>query len=506
MLFLYVPKELIPEAEAQIRSEFRLEEWVQIVETGSANPLPSALHISAQRKEGISHLPDWYNVMPPFLFPEGIVWTRENLLALIYTKLGNYERVYELLSNNSLLLNDIDVLNRLQNGVPVSPEVLTCDFSPFDEYRLYHNSAILHHYAATADTFDPSRTRYFYQEALNAAPDSEYHAFTARHYAVFLLDSDLLEEAEVLIREALRFPLSSEGSTELKSVLCQVWMKQLVLPYDPALLEKLKQTLWEVLEEYQAQGRSADEGLLLVDAAQVANYSDSFAESLGYINKALEIFRREEMPELLAQAQYRKGILLYTWAKNGNPQFFRGAMEAFQEALKVFSREETPEVFADIHQYLGVIYSEIPDEVLKKSIWAGVSSASFQEALSFYRQDNYPYEYAMVCNNYANALTRYPQAVHSDNLKKALGYYEEALEVRTAERWPLERAVSLLNYVETCWHLGLDGKSSDKALYEDMLAKTKEARHLTQDPHVQAEADLHLEKLALLRDTLAAES
>ena len=59
-------------------------------------------------------------------------------------------------------------------------------------------------------------------------------------------------------------------------------------------------------------------------------------------------------------------------------------MDAYQEALKIFNREDTPSVFADIQHHLGVIYSEIPDEIKKKSIWASVSSSAFHEALNFY--------------------------------------------------------------------------------------------------------------------------
>jgi hypothetical protein len=293
---------------------------------------------------------------------------------------------------------------------------------------------------------------------------------------------------------------------ELKAVLCGVWMKKLTVPYDKDLLDTLKNTLWETLQYYQKQGRKVEEALLLVDAAQVANYGESFAESLGYISKAVDILRKEEMPELLAQAQYRRGILLYTWAKKDNPQFYKGAMESFQEALKVFSREEVPDVFADIHQYLGVIYAEIPDEVKKKGIWAGISSASFQQALDFYNKEHYPYEYAMVCSNYANALTKYPAAVHSDNLEKALFYYSEALAIRTAEAWPLERAVTLLNYVETSWHLNLAGNGSNRALFEQMLRNTQEAKQLTNDPTIIAEAEEQLEQLEQLRIALEAEA
>jgi hypothetical protein len=153
-----------------------------------------------------------------------------------------------------------------------------------------------------------------------------------------------------------------------------------------------------------------------------------------------------------------------------------------------------------------VIYAEIPDEVKKKSIWAGISSGSFQQALNFYTRETHPYEYAMVCNNYASALTKYPAAIHSDNMEKALFYYTEALEVRTAVQWPLERAVTLLNFVETSWYLNLEGRGSNQEVFDDMVAKATEAKMLTTDPAIVAEAQSQLEKLEELRTALLQES
>ena len=100
-------------------------------------------------------------------------------------------------------------------------------------------------------------------------------------------------------------------------------------------------------------------------------------------------------------------------------------------------------VFADIQHHLGMIYAEIPDEEKKKSIWAGLSSAAFQAALEIYSETADTYEYASVCNHYANALINYPEAKLSDNLEKALFYYDKALSIRTAETYPLERALTL---------------------------------------------------------------
>jgi tetratricopeptide (TPR) repeat protein len=506
MLFVYAQGEWMAAAQAFIDGEPRLDEWVSLRDAARFEPEPSAWHMVLDPKRGIGCPLDWHNVMPPYLLPEELPFSRETFLGLIYARLGNMARARELLQAHPVLLDELEILDCLREGLPVPAGRLSAGFSPFDEYRLYHNKALLLHYACTEADFNPDEAAYFYQEALGAAPNAEFHAFTARQFAVFLLDAGQPRAAEALLEDAMRFGPSQAGQMELKAARCQVWMKQLNAPYDPALLERLKQTLWEVVQHYQAQGREAEEALALLDAGQIANYSNSFAESLGYLNRALDIFRRENMEELLGQAHYRRGILLYTWARAGNPQFFKGAMESFQEALKVFTRSEAPEVFAEIHQYLGVIFSEIPDEVRKKSIWAGVSSASFQEALSVYTRDRYPYEYAQVCFSYANALSRYPEAVHSDNLSKALSYYEEALALRSAAQWPLERALTLLNYVETCWHLSLDGRIPEQALFEDMQAKALEALHLTEDAGIRQEAQAQLDRLEKLREALAAEN
>ncbi len=101
---------------------------------------------------------------------------------------------------------------------------------------------------------------------------------------------------------------------------------------------------------------------------------------------------------------------------------------------------------------------------------------------------------------------KYPEAIHSDNLEKALYYYAEALDIRTAADWPLERAVTLLNYVETCWHLNLAEKDSSHALFEQMIEMAQEAGQLTDDPAIISEAQDQLEKLEQLRITLEEEA
>lgn len=505
MLSIFVKTEDSEKIEKIIKREFRLDELVEIKDIFKEKPTNSAYAMMVKEGDILQPI-DWQNVLPPFILAEKIPLNTENLLGLVFMKLGNYEKAYNYLDQNRLLLNDVDIINRLQNGIPIDPSVLTSDFSPFDEYRLSHNQAILRHYASTEEDFDFAKTQYFYNEALIAAPDDEHKSFTAKHFATFLIDAGQIDHAENTLLQAIHYALSDDSKIELKATLCSCWLKKLVMPYDQALLAHLKDTLWEVLKHYEKQGRNAEVGLLLIDASHVANISESFSESLGYISRAIDIFKKEELPELYANAQLRRGTLLYTWAKNGSPQFFKGAMDSYQEALKVFTREETPSVFADIHHHLGVIYSEIPDEIKRKSLWAAISSSSFQEALNIYTKENFPYEYAMVCNSYGNAMTKYPQAIHSDNFEKSLYYYQEALNVRTAQAYPLERVLTLLNYLESCWYVNNGTDEWNESRFNDMKLKVSEIQSLTNDEKLLSEAKIHSDKLIALERAFKKES
>ena len=224
---------------------------------------------------------------------------------------------------------------------------------------------------------------------------------------------------------------------------------------------------------------------------------------MGYFNRALAIFEQEQLLELAAQVQYRKGTLLFTWAQKGNPQFYRPAAESYQKAVQVFTEDAAPEVYAEIQHHLGIIYAAIPDEVKKKSIWAGVSSSAFQEALRIYNKALYPYEYASVCNHYGNALIKYPEAKLTDNYEKALFYYQEALTIRTAEQYPLERCLSLLNYLEAQWYLGMPEDKLEEDRFEDMKQKANEVISITNDPQLRNEAENHLKQLEQLRAAYA---
>ncbi len=495
MYYLTVQTDDIAAVTRAIQSEFRLDELVQIQSTTDTTPDADAILVTG----GVIQLPlDWSETLPPVLFPHPLVFSTNSLLSFVFMRLENWEKAYAFAQNDRLLTDTIDLTNRLQLGVSlVAPVRPVNGVGTFDTYRRWHNRAVALHYGnlesdATDDVAEA------YQSAIELAPDAEYQAYTAKQFATLLLDTGQLTEANHVLELADVSGLGDTAKHELLAVQYAVWLQQLVVPYDADLLEKTKIALWQVLQYYEAQQRTIQVGLLLVDAAQVATFSNSFSEALGYISRAVTIFDNEDVPELLANAQYRKGVLLYTWAQNGNPQFYRPAMEAYQQALKVFTQQSAPAIFAEIQHHLGVIFAEIPDEVKKKSIWAAVSSSSFQQALAYFTREEFPYEYATVCNHYANALTKYPLARKSDNYARAIGYYRDALRVRTADVYPYERALTILNYLEAGWYVGEEDPENQRALYDDMVKKANEVRSLVADEALIQDADLHLERLGEL--------
>jgi hypothetical protein len=504
MISLFVPTEQQTSIRNIIASEERLHELVSVYPAEHIEYAQTAYHILVNETH-IRLFPDWYNVLPPVLYPEQIPFSSTNLLGLIFARLGNYEKANSCLAGSPDLYCCTDLINRLQYQVPLTHELIQALHALPDNAIRLHNLAIAAHYGAGIDDLSFETLANQYEQAIIAAANDNQRAFTAKHFAILLTDMAQLHDASHLLHEQLKLTLPEDARYGLQLVQCQAWLQQLTVPYDPVLLEKLKEQLWDNLQYLEKTNRTTEEALLLIDAAQIANMSDSFSESLGYISKAIKLLQQDNQTELLANAQLKKGILLYTWAQQGQPQFYRGAKDALLAALSVFTRDTAPEVFADIHHYLGIVYAEIADEAAKRSLWAAVSVSSFNEALSFYNKVDYPYEFAMICHHFGNAYTKYPAAIHSDNYDKALAWYREALDIRTPDRYPIERCHTLSNYLDASWRAANPDTAFNTDRYEDMWQKAAELQQLTASEDLRDEATEHLQKLKELKATVERE-
>jgi tetratricopeptide (TPR) repeat protein len=445
---------------------------------------------------------DWQNQMVPYIFPKGMPLQEDTLMGTLFGLLGNFEKTWDYLAQSPWLA-EWDNYVRLLQGHPIALEPFEKQTqntnNPHEVFRAWHHLALIYYYIYPQEANSVARIEHYFRQAVEAASSPEMKCFTTKHYANFLLDAEQIDRAESLLADAVTQVKGASAQAAVRFAWVQVMMKKLAVPYDMDLLDRLKTQLWEALQYYEAHQCPAEAALLLMDASMIANIENSFAESLGYVNKAIQLFKQEELAQLIGEACLRKGILLYTWSKNGQPQFYRPALEAFQEALKYFDKENAPDVFADIHHHLGIVYAEMPDENKKRSIWAALSASSFKEALDFFDKQNYPYEYAVVANNYANAMTLYPQMKKADNFAKALELYDEALSIRNPDQYPYERALTLMNYLEASWQVSNAEEGFNEERFRDMVSKALEIKALVDDVQLIQEANTHLEALEKLK-------
>lgn len=487
-----------------IYSVERLDELVELQETDTIKP--SVSHAFYVNENRIHFLPDWLDKRPAVVFPSEIPFNKNNFLGAIFGLLGNEEKYPQYFTGFPAMLYAFDLMKSLAAGDETEGALeailsRTNFDHAFENYAFNHNVAIALNYGHFSNEINAEAIGAHYDDALQLAFEPSYKAFTLKYYATFLMDNGDPQKALQLLKQKTPVSLGDYARFSLERVWCQAMMKEIKIPYDESQMLELKTRLWDTLQFFDQYHHKTIAAFLWMDAAHIANLSNSYAESIGYITKAAQYFKEEDQLEMRAQVQMMRGRLLYDWAQSGNPQFYRSALEAYQEALNIFTKDDTPEVFADIHHQLGVIYAELPDENKKRSIWAALSVTSFSEAFEYYNKAGYPYQYSKICNDYGNAFSKFPSGAKSDNFEKALSYYQEALTIRTKEEYPTERALTLLNFLDASWRVGNPDEEFNEKRFFDMLAKANEIKELTIDEQLLAEADKHLQLLEELKTT-----
>jgi hypothetical protein len=480
--------------ETIIQSIERLNELVDIVT--SENQLNKVNKTLVVSEKGISASLDWNDTEPPYLFPE-IEFSKENLLAMVFYKLGNHQKAFEFITDDNSFYNHLLIATHLQFGYDINE-----DLHSFAKATSQHNNCIIEQYGNIVSRFDTNTLKASYTEALANAPNDEFRLFTIKHFVNFLLDINAVSEAEKILRLAISKAISEESKNAISSLLATTLMSQLKLPYDKNKLVEIQELQQDSIAFYEERKLKVNAGLILIDASEIANFQEDFIESKKLINKAILYFKEADIPEFLGEAGLRKATLLYTWSKNGSPQYYKPAINAFQDTLKVFRRDTHPQKFADIHHNLALIYSEIPVSSEEKPIWTAFCASSFKEVLAFYTKEKYPYEFAMASHNYATALMNFPEAKLHNNLDKAFGLFEDALSVRTVEQYPFERALTLLNQLELYWLMHNEDEEAEVKKYNQMVEKATSITTLVNDENIIEQANQHLNQLKNLKTIL----
>ncbi len=496
MLTILTTTDLIDIITNDIHSVERLDELVRITDHHETIS-DSEKYLKVIAGKIINPL-DWNDLEPPFVFPE-IDYDRNHLLSFIFYKLENHSRIIDFLDKESAVYRYFIVASKLQLGFEINQEEIeflkvTDENKTSFAFQL-HNHCIVIAYGNTNHSIKYETLKHFFKNALKAHNEPSEKNYTLKHYVQLLIDGGDYTEAEVLLREVLNNTESPKISNEIGNLLANVLMKQLTLPYDLEKINEITILLNACVEYYEATQLLVKAGLTLINSSEIANFKNDFIASKEYINKAIMYFKKLDIPEFLGEAGFRKATLLYTWSKNGSPQYYKPAINAFQDTLKVFKRETHPQKYADIHHNLALIYSEIPVSSEEKPIWTAFCASSFKEVLAYYSRETYPYEYAMVCHNYATALMNFPEAKIHNNLTKAFSFFEEALSVRTAKEYPFERALTLLNQLELYWLLHNENEQVEKQNYNAMIEKAKSISLLTSEADIIIQANNHLEEL-----------
>ena len=431
---------------------------------------------------------DWHYTELPYIFPP-IEYSKARFLALVFYKLSNPQSAIQQLDEADVLYPHLQLAIHLQFQYPIPQEVL-----PFVKKQTLHNQCIVQHYGHLPQHKSPESLVALYEKAIAKAENDTLRIFTLKQYGNLLLDLQQYAVLEKLLRKQNALATSETATNALDVLLARVLMEQLTIPYPTTVLKEIMALQEKSIAYYESKGLTVNAALVLIDASEVANFQKDYVLSKTYINKAILYFKEADIPEFLGEAGLRKATLLYTWSKDGSPQYYKPAINAFQDVLKIFKRDTHPKQFADIHHHLALIYSEIPVAPDEKPLWTAFCASSFKEVLNFYTQEKYPYEFAQVCHNYATALMNFPEAKLHNNLDKAFDLFEVALQVRTKKDYPLERALSLLNQLELYWLMHND-ETAEQSKFKQMIEKANAVADLVRDSQLIQQAEQHLEQL-----------
>ncbi|MGB1444822.1 MAG: hypothetical protein ACPG7X_03320 [Flavobacteriaceae bacterium] len=432
---------------------------------------------------------DWHDNFPPYILPK-VKASENNLLTFTFYALKNIDRSFEYLDSNNTLFIHFQILDSLQKGFPL--EVSMLDFL---RNKSTHNLAIVHALAVTNHNIPALEINKIFESAIDEASNTSERSFTQKHYINFLLDTHQLDIVKNQINIALHEANSEEVMVNFKRQMASCLLLQLKHPYPVDTLKDVTEMLEWCIAFYESKGLTIQAGLLLVDLGEVKNLEKDFPSSKDTINRAIRYFQEEQVYSFLGEALLQKASLLYSWSKSGSPQYYKASINAFQEALKIFTQEQAPHKYADIKHQLALIYSEIQVAENEKPIWSAFSAAAFKEALAIYKGDKQSYQYASIAHNYATALMGFPEAKLHDNMSHAFSLFEEALEIRNAIDYPVERALTLLNQLELLWIMNNENQIEEHKNLKLMFDKATEVIRLVNDQELLERAKAHLNAL-----------
>lgn len=227
-------------------------------------------------------------------------------------------------------------------------------------------------------------------------------------------------------------------------------------------------------------------------------------EAKDELETALATLTAEGGDEEVAEAEMNLGLVLENLAGAGKARI-QDAIAAYQRALRVFDKARHPAEFAILQNNLATAFLSIPFTDERAKMREALAVQSFEEGLKVVNLIDHPREYAMLQNNLGNALQYASSSHRVENGFRALEAYDEALKVRNAADSPAEYANTIANKANCLANLPDDPAAPERGNPDNLkkaLGLYQEARKIFLGLGEEEKARLVAEAIEEIRNSL----
>jgi tetratricopeptide (TPR) repeat protein len=235
--------------------------------------------------------------------------------------------------------------------------------------------------------------------------------------------------------------------------------------------------------------------------ATPADDTQLLEEARAELETALATLTAEGTDEEVAEAEMNLGLVFQTLAGAGKARI-QDAISAYQRALRVFDKARHPAEFAILQNNLATAFLSIPFSDERAKMREALAVQSFEEGLKVVNLIDHPREYAMLQNNLGNALQYASSSHRVENGFRALEAYDEALKVRNPTDSPAEYANTIANKANCLANLPDDPAAPERGNPENLkkaLGLYQEARKIFRSLGEEEKARLVAEAIDELR-------
>jgi hypothetical protein len=430
-------------------------------------------------QQTIEILPDWADNNFPVIIQDQ-EFNEAIFNALVFFKLGNYERALQLLSPEDELFATLYIYALIQNGYDIQQE----EVLPFWERLDPSNQCLFIH---NLNLFDSSfEQNQWYLDCIANIQDEKVKYYLIHHQNQLFIDR-LNDGLEISSRDI------TVKNEPFKTLLLfdQAMLEYVSMKSDDQAdsLNRIESVFKDFSSLCTRHGEELRAAIVNLDLAELQLLSTKYEEALKSINAALLALKKFDLSYFMAKASVLKGRILYGWSKNGSPQYYKSSINAYQNALKVFTPSEYPHECAEVKGNLALLYTDMTSSDSEQPMWYALSASCFKEAMSLYEETEDTVSLSEVAHNYATALMNFPDAKLNDHLAKAKDLFELALSHRPSDSFPHKRVISLLNYLELQLKLHNEDASQERSRLEQMEQIVDEVRGLTKDDYLIEKVD-----------------